>query len=168
VEVVVQLAPSVPTDNSRPGASQPVVPQPASDATADAGQLGLSGQDSTSSGGPICHLMIHLPAAKLTPAPTLFADDNSNSSPADATVDNSSLAATGVMPADGSNLAGSFADVGPDGTLQDAMSLQDLNSIINPGQPPTPDASASPQGSAWPNSLPAPSSSWMGASRLSQ
>ena len=166
VEVVLQLAPSVAADNtSQPAASQSVAIQPTSDDSSGLGQPNPNSPDSTSPSGPICHLMIHLPAAKIAPAPTLFADDDNNPSataatPDNSTPDNSSLASTGIDTSDG-GLSDPSAEMGADGTIQDSMSLQDLNTIIGADQPPTADASTSPQGSAWPNPITGPSDHWM-------
>jgi hypothetical protein len=159
VEVVVQLAPAVAADPSRP-----VAPPPATDDGSATAPMNPSSPDSTSSGGPICHLLIHLPAAQLSSAPTLFADDNSNPSGGAATSDDSSdsssLASTGIMPSDG-GLSDPSAEVGADGTLQDALSLQDLNTIIGADQPASADPSASSQGSSWSNPSSSPSDHWM-------
>jgi hypothetical protein len=158
VEVVFQLVPSVATDNAPQPAAAPS--QPLIDDGSGSGQPNPNSPDSTSLGGPICHLMIYLPAAKLSPAPTLFADDDSNSSAAAATPDNSSLANTGILSPNG-DLSDPSAEIGPDGSLQDGMSFQDLNTIIGADQPPTDDTSAAPQGSTWPNPLTSPSDHWM-------
>jgi hypothetical protein len=159
VEVVVQLAPAVAADPSRP-----VAPPLVADDGSAAAPLNPNSSDSTSSGGPICHLLIHLPAAQLSPAPTLFADDSSNPSGGAATSDDSSdsssLASTGIMPSDG-GLSDPSAEVGADGTLQDALSLQDLNTIIGADQPASADPSASSQGSSWSNPSSGPSDHWM-------
>ncbi len=156
VEVVMQLAPAAAAD-----ASQPVPVQPIADDGTGMGQATLDNQASTPS-GPICHLVIHLPAAKLSPVATPFADDDNNNNPPTDTSsgDNSLLAGagagTGMV-----DLANPWAEVGPDGTVQDQISLQDLNTIIGASPFPTVDASTQPQGSVQPGAPPVLGDQWM-------
>ena len=154
VEVVMQLTPSAAVDTPRPVPLQPT----ADDSTA-VGQTDPDTQASTPS-GPICHLVIHLPAAKLNPTATTFADDDNNP-PSDASGSDNSSPGGAASGSGMVNRTDPWADIAPDGTVQDQISLQDLNTILGAGQFPAADASTQPQGSLQPNAPPLPGDQWM-------